>query len=267
MQLTMIEHSLMLNIHYDEFIDTNWRKSREVCPNISIVVDWFNNMTHWIETEIVSTTNKKLRVQKLAFFINVADYALKFRNYNLVQEITSALISTTVDRLKDTWDKLKTQEKHKFDICKNVSNPSQNYRSYRTLVQNSNVYPIVPYLGVMFSDLIAYEETPKKQGDLYNIKKLKKISNRVKDFKKSLEGRYNFKESMAFIEWIANDRYIVEDLSDRFDLSYQCEAFVKKRRTSVNTAGSTTSTEIIIEKNTPIPEIRELEIYESTPEN
>jgi len=234
-QLTLLEHGLMRMINCDEFLETRWRKpnKNELAPNICTMVEWFNNMTQWVETEIVIVTNMNKRVQKLTHFIQIAEYALKFKNYNLVKEICSALVASTVDsqRLKETWLKVKSSDMKKFDSLKNITDMTLNFSTYRQLIKE-NTRPIVPYLGVTFTDINAFEEVLRtKENGYYNIKKLRKVSERIKDFREQISGKFNFSENFDFIEWFAKERIIIEDQKERFDYSYKCEAS-KRQSTS-----------------------------------
>jgi len=62
-------------------------------------------------------------------------------------------------------------------------------------------------------------------------KKLRKVSERIKDFREQISGKFNFSENFDFIEWFAKERIIIEDQKERFDYSYKCEAS-KRQSTS-----------------------------------
>jgi len=244
-QLTLLEHGLMRMINYDEFLETRWRKpnKNEIAPNMSIMVDWFNNITQWIETEILIVNSINKRVQKLTHLIQVADFALKFRNYNLVKEICSALVSPTVDalRLKETWSKIKSSELKKLENMQSILDNNLNFANYRQAIKNDNTRPVVPFLGVVFGDINALEEILKtKDNGYYNLKKLKKVSERIREFKDHISGKYKYSENFEFIEWFAKERIIVEDKNEKYELSYKCEA--SKRTKKVETLPTTTET-------------------------
>jgi len=239
-------HALVMRmINYDEFLETRWRKpnKNEFAPNMSIMVDWFNNITQWIETEILIVNSINKRVQKLTHLIQVADFALKFRNYNLVKEICSALVSPTVDalRLKETWSKIKSSELKKLENMQSILDNNLNFANYRQAIKNDNTRPVVPFLGVVFGDINALEEILKtKDNGYYNLKKLKKVSERIREFKDHISGKYKYSENFEFIEWFAKERIIVEDKNEKYELSYKCEA--SKRTKKVETLPTTTET-------------------------
>jgi len=163
----------------------------------------------------------RFRVQIISHFIHIAEYALKYRNYNLVIEILSALDQTTVTRLKETKDKIKSSDLQKLDSCQDLM--KDNFKLYRNLVK-TDIKPVVPYIGVISKDLVVFEEIPTKSEGLYNMKKFAKVAEQLIDFRHQVSGKYEFSENNNFLNWFVNDRIIVEDQNERFNLSYLCEA-------------------------------------------
>lgn len=73
-QLTLIEHRLFQNIAPNEFFFGNWKRPNKesLCPNIVAMISWFNRITDWIITEIVTGLSVKRRVKTLKKFIKIA---------------------------------------------------------------------------------------------------------------------------------------------------------------------------------------------------
>lgn len=74
-QLTLIEQRLYRNITPDEFYFGNWKRPAKdtLCPHIVAMINWFNRMTDWIITEVVTGLTSKRRTKSLRKFINIAE--------------------------------------------------------------------------------------------------------------------------------------------------------------------------------------------------
>ena len=70
----MVEQRFFANIQPKEFYFGNWKRpnKEELCPNLVAYIGWFNRVTDWIITEIVTGLTLKRRVKALKKFINVA---------------------------------------------------------------------------------------------------------------------------------------------------------------------------------------------------
>ena len=63
-------------------------------------------MTLWVTKEILTQENIKQRCAIIQRMLDICKICLKLNNYVTVFQITSALISTPVQRLRKTWDHL-----------------------------------------------------------------------------------------------------------------------------------------------------------------
>jgi hypothetical protein len=63
-------------------------------------------MTLWVTKEILTQENIKRRCALIQRMLDICKICLKLNNYVTVFQITSALISTPVQRLRKTWDLL-----------------------------------------------------------------------------------------------------------------------------------------------------------------
>lgn len=63
-------------------------------------------MSQLVVTEIITSTNHAQRLEKLEKWTTIANICKFLKNFNGVLQIMSAFASTSVFRLKKTWDKL-----------------------------------------------------------------------------------------------------------------------------------------------------------------
>lgn len=70
-------------------------------------------MSQLVVTEIVACTSHAQRLEKLEKWTTIANICRFLKNYNGVLQIMSAFASTSVFRLKKTWERLsKTVKTH-----------------------------------------------------------------------------------------------------------------------------------------------------------
>jgi len=70
--------------------------------NICAMTTWSNHVVRWIETEIVTCQDLKLRAQIYEKFVMVGYWFDKTNNLNGVQEVMAALSGAAVHRLHKT---------------------------------------------------------------------------------------------------------------------------------------------------------------------
>lgn len=63
-------------------------------------------MTLWIAKEILSCDQPRRRCGLVQKLVAIAEYCLELRNYVTIFQITAALCSSSIQRLKKTWDLL-----------------------------------------------------------------------------------------------------------------------------------------------------------------
>lgn len=105
-QLTLIEYSLYRAIKPQECLGQAWNKKTsrdDKAKNIMLMIQRFNQVSHWVTTEIVKASNIRERAAILARFIDIAHYCEKLNNYNATMEIVSGLQCSAIFRLKHTW--------------------------------------------------------------------------------------------------------------------------------------------------------------------
>jgi len=175
--MALLEHLLFKKIKPNEILHTSWKKTNkaEVAPNVTNLIEWFNRMTNWVSREIVVTPNLKQRVAVVKRFIQIAKYCKDINNFMGMTEIVSAINSPCVSRLKQTFESLGKKDKETYkEMEELVLNPVHNFSKYRDIINSLSisVFPVVPYLGVMLSDLISIAELPNKDKEgLINFKK------------------------------------------------------------------------------------------------
>jgi hypothetical protein len=73
-------------------------------------------------------------------------------NYNTLMAIRSALDSTSIRRLKRSWDNLSAKYKAMLEPIYRATDSSRNFAEYRTRLKMA-VAPCLPFLGVYLTDM------------------------------------------------------------------------------------------------------------------
>lgn len=99
---------------HSEFLQQKWTKKNrlELAPNICHVITRFNQMTEWVSKSVLSPDQPKQRCALINLWLQVAQHALEQNNFVSVFQITAALYSTAIQRLKRTWDLLPQNVSH-----------------------------------------------------------------------------------------------------------------------------------------------------------
>jgi len=226
-QMALLEHLLFKKIKPNEILHTSWKKTNkaEVAPNVTNLIEWFNRMTNWVSREIVVTPNLKQRVAVVKRFIQIAKYCKDINNFMGMTEIVSAINSPCVSRLKQTFESLGKKDKETYkEMEELVLNPVHNFSKYRDIINSLSisVFPVVPYLGVMLSDLISIAELPNKDKEgLINFKKMRRITSNVELIIRLQQYAYEFEEVPEITDFLKTTKMYPE--KDLFNYSKLCE--------------------------------------------
>eukprot|EP01117_Protostelium_nocturnum_P009485 TRINITY_DN3381_c0_g1_i5.p1 TRINITY_DN3381_c0_g1~~TRINITY_DN3381_c0_g1_i5.p1 ORF type:complete len:903 (-),score=300.11 TRINITY_DN3381_c0_g1_i5:54-2762(-) len=150
-QMALIEFAMFRKISPLECLNIKEREKNS--PNLTSVTARFNNVSAWVQTEILKGSDVKVRAAALTRFIEIASCCISINNFNSAMEICAGLNSTPVYRLRKTWALLTPQTMSAFGSLQNLLGSERGYRAYRDAVHTIQP-PIVPYLGVFLTDLI-----------------------------------------------------------------------------------------------------------------
>jgi hypothetical protein len=114
-QLTIIDFNFFRAIEHREFLNKGWsRQDKSNSKNITAWIKRFNELHDWTACSILSEKVLSSRARLLAKFISIAHELLKLRNFSSLFAIHAGLISSSVYRLKHTWQALSKQEQEAF---------------------------------------------------------------------------------------------------------------------------------------------------------
>ncbi|AGO12844.1 AaceriACR292Wp [[Ashbya] aceris (nom. inval.)] len=171
-QMTLIEREVMNEIDWKDLLDLNMKKSlprvtswlqlllhNEELSGIDLAIARFNLTVDWIISELVMTTDIKLRRNAIQRLIHVAEHCRIFQNYNTVMEIVLALNSVVVQKFTSSWRLIEPADMLTWEHLKSIPSLDRNYYNVRNLL--NSIDPIkgcIPFLVVYLSDLALNSE-------------------------------------------------------------------------------------------------------------
>jgi len=237
-QLTLIEYNLYKSIKPWEFFNQSWtKKDKEILsPNILNMIKRFNRASGWVATEIVKTEKLKDRTAALSKFIEVAEKCRTYNNFNALMEILSGLQSSSIFRLRQTWDGLGTKQIQTYEELKDLMTRQGNFK-LRKHVKTCNP-PLIPYLGVYLTDLTFIEDgnPDRLEGGLINWVKRQRYAAVLKDIQQYQQTPYCLEEVPFIQEYLLRYEPLDEDQCYKLSLmreTRQPEKETKEKRKSI----------------------------------
>ncbi|GAA5844262.1 hypothetical protein JCM9279_001745 [Rhodotorula babjevae] len=122
-------------------------------PNVRKMSSLSTRLTGWITEAILGEQDQKRRTGLLKYFIKLGERLLHLANYNALFAVFTALNSSTISRLRKTWDGLAPKYRSTFETLRKATDHGRNYAEYRQKVRQA-VPPCLPFVGLFLTDLI-----------------------------------------------------------------------------------------------------------------
>ncbi|KAM0714253.1 hypothetical protein Q7P37_010040 [Cladosporium fusiforme] len=175
-QLTIIEKDALDEIDWKDLIGLDWHqnpppvrnwvsylRSSESDNGIDLVIARFNLVVKWVVSEIVLTSSAHERARAITKFIHVASHSLRLKNYASTYQITLALLSTDVTRLKRTWRLVPSSEKTNLARLERLCQPVRNFAALRTEMEAASLaHGCIPFIGLYTHDLMYNAQKPAR---------------------------------------------------------------------------------------------------------
>lgn len=175
-QLTIIEKDALDEVDWKDLIGLNWHqnpppvrnwvsylRSSESDNGIDLVIARFNLVVKWIVSELVLTKSTPERARALTKFIHIASHALRLKNYASTYQITLALLSSDITRLKRTWLLVPTQEKTTLARLERLCQPVKNFAALRAEMEAASLaHGCIPFIGLYTHDLMYNAQKPAR---------------------------------------------------------------------------------------------------------
>lgn len=162
-QLFAFEFDLFSKIQPFELMGTGWMKADKHvrAPNIVRMIAKSNLIGSWIVAEILKEVNVKKRATLIEHFIAVVDESLNLNNFHSAMVVISVLRDSSIARLRLTWDRVSRKSRELLESFETKMDDEDNFAAYRAAYSQAPP-PKLPYMGLVFRDLIHIEEGSPK---------------------------------------------------------------------------------------------------------
>lgn len=152
-QFTIKESQIFCSILPEELLATEWmKKSGSMAVNVRAMSRLSTDLTNLVADCILQLEDPKKRAIIIKQWVKIANKFLELANYDSLMAIICALDSSTILRLKRTWELVSSKTKATLEHLKSVVDVSRNYTVLRQRLQN-HVPPCLPFVGTYLTDL------------------------------------------------------------------------------------------------------------------
>lgn len=190
-QITLLESKLYCGISAEEIIGQDFSKKCNNAPNVRAMSVMTTRATGWYTECILNEEDVRKRCQILKYCLKVGARFLELQNYNGLMAVMSALNSSTITRLKRTWEAVGAKSKTIYDSLNKAVNHHRNYAEYRAALRKAHT-PCLPFLGVYLTDItFCHEGNPTHRTSpidpnlkLINFDRYQKMSKIINDLQR-----------------------------------------------------------------------------------
>ncbi|KAL5253065.1 hypothetical protein ACHWQZ_G015727 [Mnemiopsis leidyi] len=183
LQMTLYDFELFNCVFESEFVFSVFKKHHfpgKIVGNLDCFLARFNEVQHWVISEICLTPLLSKRVHLLRKFIKIAQHCRDFQNMMAFFGIIMGLSNIAISRLSQTWEKLPSKFKKLFKEFETLLDPTRNHRTYRLAVSKQES-PFIPFMPLLMKDMTFIFEGNKTIIDgLINFEKMHMIANTIR---------------------------------------------------------------------------------------
>jgi hypothetical protein len=159
-QFTIVEKDALDEIDWRELVELRWKQSSpqirdwvqylrtQEARGVDVVIARFNIVVKWAVSECLLTENIEERARCIIKYIHIATHARRLRNYATMYQITIALLSNDVARLKKTWALIPAAEMQTMKDLEALVQPLKNFHNLRIEMETAAVEEgCIPFIG------------------------------------------------------------------------------------------------------------------------
>ena len=152
-QFTIKESQIFCSILPEELLATEWmKKSGSMAVNVRAMSRLSTDLTNLVTDYILQLEDPKKRATVIKQWVKIANKFLELANYDSLFAVICSLESSTILRLRRTWELVSSKTKATLEHLKSVVDISKNYVVLRQRLQN-HVPPCLPFVGTYLTDL------------------------------------------------------------------------------------------------------------------
>ena len=192
-QLTIKTSSIFCSILPEELLGCEFMKdSSSLAVNVRALTTFSNDLANLVVDSILLLEDAKKRAAVIKQWIKIEAKLLELHNYETLITINASLMSSTIQRLRKTWDLLGQKTKSTMEEIKRVVDHAKNYAILRQRIANLPA-PCLPYVGIYRTDLTFIDQGCQatrelKTGDetisVINLDKHSKTAKTISDLQR-----------------------------------------------------------------------------------
>jgi hypothetical protein len=152
-QLTIKEMNIFCSIMPEELLGSEWTKrSGSNAVNVRAMSTLSTDLSNLVADTILQYDDAKKRAVIIKHWIKIAHKCLELNNYDSLMAIICSLNSSTIVRLKRTWDVVSQKRRDMLRGLQAIVEPDKNYAVLRRRLHN-HIPPCLPFVGTYLTDL------------------------------------------------------------------------------------------------------------------
>lgn len=152
-QLTIKQMSIFCAIMPEELLGSEWmKKGGAGSPNVKAMTALSTDLSNYVAETILHYNEVKKRAAVIKQWIKVGHQCLELHNYDALMAIICSLNSSTITRLRKTWDVVSIKRREMLKTLQAVVEPAQNHKALRARL-SEHVPPCLPFQGMFLTDL------------------------------------------------------------------------------------------------------------------
>lgn len=152
-QLTIKQMNIFCAIMPEELLGSEWmKKAGAGSPNVKAMTALSTDLSNYVAETILHYNEVKKRAAVIKQWIKVGHQCLELHNYDALMAIICSLNSSTITRLRKTWDVVSLKRREMLKTLQAVVEPAQNHKALRAQL-SEHVPPCLPFQGMFLTDL------------------------------------------------------------------------------------------------------------------
>ncbi|KAL1895993.1 Ras guanine nucleotide exchange factor bud5 [Ceratocystis pirilliformis] len=152
-QLTVKQMNIFSSIMPTELLGSQWMKKAGVdAPNVKAMSTLSTDLSNFVAENILGYTEVKKRAAAIKQWIKISYQLYELHNYDGLMAIICRLNSSTITRLRKTWDNISPKRREMLKNLQAIVEPQHNHKALRSKLHD-HVPPCLPFLGMYLTDL------------------------------------------------------------------------------------------------------------------
>lgn len=249
-QFTLKESRIFCSILPEELLASEWmKKMNSLAVNVRAMSTLSTDLAHLVADSILELEEPKRRAAVVKHWIKIANRCLELNNYDSLMAIICSLNSSTIARLRRTWELVPHKHKSILERLRGIVDVSRNYAVLRQRLHN-HVPPCLPFVGTYLTDLTFVDQGNQPvrslckgdgQMEVINFDKYMKTAKIISEFQR-FQIPYRLAEVSELQTWLQDEMIRVRSSSE-MQTFYRRSLVLEPREPAMPPAETTPSLE------------------------